>query len=391
MSRETERFNRALQKFINDNPDVDINNIKEEFLQMYNSGEYRLLDDFERANDLFLEAHEASDIEEAKSLLEKAVEITPKHFDARTELLLLKEGLSYNDFEELLKEIKNDLVNDGVDFDNIEESLWYNIDCRPYIRCLNKYMLFSRLNKDYDKAIDIALEMIRLDENSKLEQDLQLLCTYLCKKDYHSVLEHFNNIDDNLPAHYLLVKLMALVGVKNYIDADNISRALNKANPYYLPILTGFLDIEEEEFHKMLDSLAYLPGSIEECVLYLNLLNEIFEPNTEAFVTYFNTRVDIVKELIMPNDNAIPILMYLSMTESDSKIIIINQLLGIGKEKSPLYGVLKEKYTKDELNQVFDSLVERKHIEKTEKNRYQISFLGYSLMSFMASMMDQGE
>ena len=39
MSRETEKFNRALQKFLDDNPDIDFDKAKEEFINMYNSGE----------------------------------------------------------------------------------------------------------------------------------------------------------------------------------------------------------------------------------------------------------------------------------------------------------------------------------------------------------------
>ena len=85
--RETEKFNRALRRFIEDNPDIDFEEAKRDFIEMYNNGDYVIEDDFEKAEELYNKALNTDDIKEARRCVLEAIEVCPYHFDSKCELL----------------------------------------------------------------------------------------------------------------------------------------------------------------------------------------------------------------------------------------------------------------------------------------------------------------
>jgi hypothetical protein len=62
ISLNKERYTRAFNRFLSDNPDIDIDEAEKEFNELYHSGLYKIDDEFDKAEVLYEEAADAIEL-----------------------------------------------------------------------------------------------------------------------------------------------------------------------------------------------------------------------------------------------------------------------------------------------------------------------------------------
>ena len=135
-----ERYTRAFNRFLLDNPDIDIEDAEKEFNELYNNGIYAIDDDFDKAEVLYEEASNTESLEECINLLHEAIATCPYHYDSKILLELISNDSSeerIKALENIREEYKKWLLSRGINLDGPLHSIWLDLEARPYIRLLS--------------------------------------------------------------------------------------------------------------------------------------------------------------------------------------------------------------------------------------------------------------
>lgn len=391
--RETDKFNRALHKYLEDNPDLDFEEAKRDFIEMYNNGEYKVEDEYEQADELYQKALETSDLSMAKDYIMEAIKICPFHFDSKCELLNI-ENADVSLYEDLLEEIEEYLEDElDIDLDDVEESLWLINECRPYLRTMHTAMLKAKFMGMYDKAIKFNLELLRLDQDCKLDQEFFLICCYLEANRVDEAIKYFRSLPDeeNLPTHYIFLKFLAYLDINNIEYSRKLMEMIHYRNPYYFGIIVGIVYLEEEDFENLKNVDYFIPGSIEEALMYIDMINVVMEKYSEKISNFINGNEVLFDKLFVPKEKDFIVLMAMHMMQTAS----INELVGELRGKSDkavtqLYSVLSvDNY--DSVERRIKKLIERGYIEKIDDKQYSLSFYGFSTLSYLNEVFNSEE
>ncbi len=383
MSRQTEKFNRAFQRYLMDNPNIDLDKTKEDFIEMYNSGEYKLEDDYEKAEDLYIEAMNSNDKAEAIALLKKAISICPNHFEAQAELYEL-EGLDNLDvifkLENLLTLAKEDLVNKGVDFDNIENTLWLINDARPYLRIMNSLTQICIFFKKYDKSLELSKEMLRLDKDDNLDQKtgyfVSLIGLSQFEKAEKDAIENYNNTFDS---NFLFFSFLSKVLANKTKLAKIEFFKLIEINSSFAWLISGLASLSKDDYDEILANEYVTKNSFEEAAITIYKLGPIIIDNASILSDFFEKYDEEILEKIIPSKDYIEILFILLTSSSIGIDKLISKIKSLTKDMD--FAQLKNK-NKEDIKKYLNDLEKMNYINR-DGTKYSVSYLGNSLINFI--------
>ncbi len=383
MSRETEKFNRALQKFLNDNPDIEFEKAKDEFLKMYNSGEYKLDDDFSKADDLYLEALKLEDSKLVIDALKKALNICPKHFEAKGELIILEsktEDEKIMRLKALLNENRDDLeANEEIDLNNFERSLWLNIDVRPYLRNMFKLMMIYFNNLRYEEANIIGKELLRLDPENHQNQTIFYLISLLGLEKYDEVLNDSNEFFKlDKQAKYLFISFLAALYKKDIKEAKRYIAEAVKYNGSYLCIILGIARLSNEDYSHIFDLNYVEEDSFEDAARNIFCISRLIDDHISSLEEFIDNEGAYLVKLIDPDKKGMELLFVL---EAKREATLKEILQAISQLKDDVDFAGLKSLSEAEIRKELIKLKNFKYLQYYD-SKYVMTFLGYSVLGF---------
>ena len=380
MNKDIEKFNRALNKFLEDNPDLDFDTVKDEFIEMYNKGEYKLDDEYEHANDLYIESLNCETQEEAISLLNEVLEICPYYYEAKIDLLEMNNAV-LNEYLELLEEY-NSYLDGKLDLENMNGQMWYEIEHRPYLRLLMSIGVHY-FDVGDNKAIDYFEEVVRLDENMKLNQELYLLSAYVTFDEISKALNYFKLLPKSLPGHYHLLHALALIRNDDYDKAMKQILLAQKKNPHYLGLFTGVIELQDEDREQMENEMFFEPKSVEEAYINLLLIKDAYIASEENVKKFIIDKYESIIFEITPTPEEYQILIALFNLEPNTMKNIFLFLKGDKYIDREFSGILKDE-DDDFIKEHLKEMKRKGFIKESEmKNKYEISYYGFCALKRM--------
>ena len=319
-------------------------------------------------------------INEKINIIDKVIKICPYHYSAKLAKLDLLRANS-EEYLNLAHECKNFFLEYiDIDEDNPDGNLWYS-GGRMYLQILFNLGLQYIEEKKYDNAVSIFEKMLKLDENSKLEQEIHLLISYLLKEDYNTVINYLKKLPDELPPHYDLALMFANVGLKNQENTCNIVKKLNSYSKYYLGVMTGMIKLTDEDFMELSCSELYEPRSLDEACTHIRVFSPIIEKLGEQLANIITTKQELIDE-IMPTEDDMKVLSILIVLKKANQKQIVNILAGTSQKYSKLSKKYKLKLSKVDAINMLDETVNKQFIDYIkELDIYVISPLGYSILT----------
>ncbi len=383
MARETERFNRALQKFLDDNPDIDFDKAKDEFIELYNSGEYKLDDDFSKADDLYLEALKLEDSKLVIDALKKALNICPKHFEAKGELIILEsktEDEKIMRLKALLNENRDDLeANEEIDLNNFERSLWLNIDVRPYLRNMFKLMMIYFNNLRYEEANIIGKELLRLDPENHQNQTIFYLISLLGLEKYGEALNDSNEffkIDKQ--AKYLFISFLAALYKKDIKEAKRYIAEAVKYNGSYLCIILGIARLSNEDYSHIFDLNYVEEDSFEDAARNIFCISRLIDDHISSLEEFIDNEGAYLIKLIDPDKKGMEMLFVL---EAKREATLKEIMQAISQLKGDVDFAGLKSLSEAEIRKELIKLKNFKYLQYYD-SKYVMTFLGYSVLGF---------
>ncbi len=384
MSRETEKFNRALQKFMEDNPDLDFNQAKEDFIKLYNSGEYKLEDDYSKADELYEKALELEDAKLVIDALKKALDIYPKHYEAKGELIALEAKTNeerITRFKSLLNENRDDLENNhNINFKEFERTLWLDINCRPYLRNLFKLMTFYNNDSKFADALEIGKELIRLDPENHQDQNIFYLSCLLGLKRYADALNDANAFFKiGNQSKYLFVSFLASMYMHDNAEALKYAKEIAKYNNSYLCLMIGVVNLSPEDYQQIFSN-PYVPEeSLEEAARIFFAFNKIIYENMDQLNVFIDSYGTDIVSLIDPTPKGMELLFIMENKREATLKEIVSSLRGIDSEMD--FAKIKD-LSEDDVRKELIKLKNKKYLDYYE-SKYYMSYLGHSVLYFL--------
>lgn len=383
MARETERFNRALQKFLDDNPDIDFDKAKDEFIELYNSGEYKLDDDFSKADDLYLEALKLEDSKLVIDALKKALNICPKHFEAKGELIILEsktEDEKIMRLKALLNENRDDLeANEEIDLNNFERTLWLNIDVRPYLRNMFKLMMIYFNNLRYEEANIIGKELLRLDPENHQNQTIFYLISLLGLEKYDEVLNDSNEFFKlDKQAKYLFISFLAALYKKDIKEAKRYIAETVKYNGSYLCIILGIARLSNEDYSHIFDLNYVEEDSFEDAARNIFCISRLIDDHISSLEEFIDNEGAYLIKLIDPDKKGMELLFVLE-AKREATLKEIMQAISQLKDDVDFAGL--KSLSEAEIRKELIKLKNFKYLQYYD-SKYVMTFLGYSVLGF---------
>ena len=372
-----ERYTRAFNRFLSDNPDIDIDEAEKEFNELYNSGDYKIDDDFDKAEVLYDEASNAENVNDAINLLHEALAQCPYHYDSKILLAILSSDNSLErieKLEEIREEFKRWLKTKDIDLDNPPFSIWLNLESRPYIRLLNAITDECLSSAKYDEARKYSEMQYRLDKENIVDSlyDYAFCVVLNGKYEYaKSLIKEYENT-----SRYLYLLYYIEISLGNYKEAFSIYKKLFKLNPYYCSFLSGFFDVNEEEINEILYSNVIPPDTFEEAVYYITKclpLTEIMYSKMDGYLdNYYHKQLNVL--ISLPEDEII----ILARITNSAEGLTINEI-------ENLFKIDNKEIDHKELLRKLNKLKNKKYIVKVN-NRYEITRLTYFIMAVANKM-----
>lgn len=179
--------------------------------------------DYSRSNHYYLLACEEENKNYSKSLLEKAIDLNIKNYDARIDYLFLKNLPVEEEIKELVslyKEIKDVLIKTSF-FKNKKGVYFLHEEGKAYLRLINHIIDdYATLNMPKE-IISYASEALSLDYNDTLEFKKYLAFSYLSLNDFSS----YNNLKLTYPNN----QLFEFIDCYYYMLKDDFQKAYEQA------------------------------------------------------------------------------------------------------------------------------------------------------------------
>lgn len=252
------RFHEALNKFMEErNPkDIDeMNQLMQEFITLYNSGKIEFEEsDLVKAYDLVDKASKAKSEKTELKYLHQALEVCPYCLEAKLAII------SHNSdhlkmIPELIEAInleKERLMKEGY-FKKDNVGHFYMIfETRPYIRALNM-LTFTYTNLGMNnKAIDVAREILKLNNNDNTGIRYLLMALYAYKEEKNNLDKLFRKYpEDNL--HVFVPYLVYYYKQNDLKHAREYFDKIMKVNPHFIDYFLGELDVDNNFYYSVGD------------------------------------------------------------------------------------------------------------------------------------------
>ncbi len=366
-----ERYSRAFNRFLSDNPDIDIDEAEKEFNELYDNGLYKIDDEFDKAEVLYEEASNAENIEDSINLLHEAIATCPYHYDSKILLVLLSIDNPVDritKLEDIREEFKKWLLTKNIDLDNPQFSIWLNLESRPYIRLLSAITDECITAAKYNEARKYSEMQYRLDKENIVDSLFDYaFCVTLTGK-YQYALSLINEYVTS--SRYLYLMYYNNIALGNYKEGFEIYKKIFKYNPYYCSFLSGFFDVSEDEIEDILNQDVLPPDSFEESVYYITKclpLTETMYGKMDVYLDkYYSKQINLL--VSMPDDE-VTILARITNSENGLTLSEIENLFKLDNNEIEHSAILRK----------LSKLIKKKYIEKIDK-KYHITRLTYFIM-----------
>ena len=243
--KPTEEIFAQLYKWLDTQPearnDQEAQAQVDQFIELYNA---KILGPscIDETYDLLEQAQAASTKAQKKRLLKKALDIDPTFTDAEL-LLITTEAKNFQDAEPklqaLLEKEKQQLKKDGH-FDKDCIGHFYGIfETRPYIRVHHSLLTGYIEIGEYQKAQQIAKEIIRLNNNDNLGVRYLLLGLYAHSCDKKAMNHLLEKYPDDFGAFWWLPQLIMAYKEKDNAAGQKLIHQMRKENKYIIEYLRG--------------------------------------------------------------------------------------------------------------------------------------------------------
>lgn len=275
----------ALNKFMDEKKPKNIdeaNKVLQEFIPLYNSGKLN----YEYSNKVeayeFLEkARDAKSGKEEIKFVKKALEVDPDCLEAKVMLALNQDDFMviYRDLEQALEDEKNRLQKLGY-FTKENIGHFYGIfETREYIKAMNSLARIYANDGLIGKAIKLAKEILRLNENDNTGVRYLLMGLYAYMEDYSSMKKLYNKYsEENL---FMLVPFMIYYFKQaKYDEAEKYLDRIKKVNKNFVSYFENMEDYDDDF------PPYYSIGDISEVKTVSHELDFLFitMPNIENFI-----------------------------------------------------------------------------------------------------------
>lgn len=271
MSKETERFFREFQQYLDQFGELSESEIEEkldEFMTQYNQN---LNERFPKEKDqwYYLDlALDAEDEKVARKNAQKALSIDPYCTDAEMLLIDLmditaEEGKKR--YEKLIEKTEAHLREEGY-FDEGIGMFYGMIETRPYMRLLFEYLnTLIELGK-YTLAVIQAKKMLKLNENDNMGARDRLMALYAFLEDVDGAEVLYKAYPEETTV--MLFPLVLLYYKKDdYTKARRYLKILARRNPDLRKMMMD--QLSEEYIEKQMMPGGYRPDTIGEIIHFM--------------------------------------------------------------------------------------------------------------------------
>lgn len=302
MSRETEKFFRAFEKYLSENEfetEEELQKANQIFIEKYNRKQIGInwTDEElarEEAEDILEMAYDARTKKDRIRLAKEALNRYDKCYDASILLIESENNLEkrLRNFEGLIKDIEADFHTKGLfEEDNIGH-FYGLVETRPYLRAIYSFIEDLISAKQYDRAILECEKALRLNEKDNMGIRYKLMTLYAHNADKAKANKLYEKFQDSSPSMLLPY---ALVCYKNnsFSRCKKIVLELNENNPFLFDIVFA-QTLSEELQNKALEGSSYTIGSPEEAFFALLenslIINENFDFLIWVFQNYYHRK-----------------------------------------------------------------------------------------------------
>lgn len=290
MSRDSEKAIKAAMKYLSEHAtgnesEKEMNDLLMKFMNDYNS---KLHDDDEPTVDDYLEMAETTDSRgEAIEFLNKALELEPDNLDAQVRLLEVSSNTFEEEIEKLNQKIEEVKLKYKDEYENSVGEFYMVFHTRPIIR------LYYSLLADYiqcnmlRKAVSIAEEIIRLNENDNMGARHHLIQLYAYFEEEEKALELTEKYSHNGFTESQFLLSLAIIYYKkcDYANAEEYIKQLNKENKGFKKFVKSINDLSIMDKIIDFDDSMYQPWTIDELIMEF-VSNRYLYSSTTAFFMF---------------------------------------------------------------------------------------------------------
>ena len=308
MSRETEKMNKALQKFLEANTtekttEDEMDSLIQVFIKEYNKMKMNFVLDARTAktsDDFYELAKMTEDLSLSLKYAKKSLKLDPENLDAAFFIAEI-EADSYIDLiertEKILQHGEKIMIEKGfMDKENIG-SFWLMVETRPYMRIKFAYAKFLKECGMLSTAISECEDMIKLCKNDNLGVRHTLMYLYaVTENDKKAVrlYKKFNSFETSLvlPLSILYYRKKDLKESLKYLK--ELEEGNKDTKKFFKLVYEGKIDNILEE----INDFGYRPATIEELAISFAENNELFN-STMGYVEWaYNQLRKKVKKIV---------------------------------------------------------------------------------------------
>ena len=290
MSRSTEKALKAAMEYLNehatgDENEKEMNDLLMKFMNDYNSKLHD--DDDEPTVDDYLEMAEATDSRgEAIEFLNKALELEPDNLDVQVRLLEASSNTYEEEIKKLSQKIEEVKLRYKDDYKNSVGEFYMIFHTRPIIR------LYYSLLADYiqcnmlRKAVSIAEEIIRLNENDNMGARHHLIQMYAYFEEEEKALELTEKYShDGFVESQFLMSLAIIYYKKcDFVKSEEYIKQLNKSNKGFKKFVKSINNLSIMDKIIDFDDSMYQPGTIDELIVEFVSNRYLYSTTTVFFM-----------------------------------------------------------------------------------------------------------
>lgn len=283
LKKDFENIYRKLDEFMKNKEGVTEENMQEaldEFIGLYNSKQIEE-DDFDKANNLLDEAHEAETEKEARRLAKKALKLKPDFIDAKLFLCDLEDDMfkRIRMLDDVILEAKKQLEA-GNYFTKENIGHFYGIwETRPYMRCLfAKASLYLELGK-ISLARECFEEIIKLNNDDNMGARYYLMAIYAFFEDEKKALDLFKKYNKENSFSFKASLMMLYYKLDDEKKAKKYLKEANTLNKNFIKILIQ--NIKEEEYEEFMMNGYFSRGDKSEIFDFINVAGFVMMTSPE--------------------------------------------------------------------------------------------------------------
>ncbi|OJF97008.1 hypothetical protein [Alkalibacterium sp. 20] len=237
MAKDMEKFQRMVQKFLNEHGDEFDSPVEAVgfFTRMYNEeikgGKNFVQSETKetRSMDKLEEAQSVNSLKRMKQLIEEAIGIWPENWDAHSMLIDYSPAADMSEIIEQYKFLEKRAHKDW--HKNTERGGYLHLEERPYLRIKAKLGFLYMEAGMLDHALDHLLELYKIDESDALGTRYKIMSLYLHKFDWKQAWRFYSKVEGADEDDQLLILIIIMAVLTDHTDlAKNLLEKLIAVN-----------------------------------------------------------------------------------------------------------------------------------------------------------------